>query len=181
MLIGEVAPALRLQRQDLALLRGHRRARPPTWGPSGYRGYDEHVLDRLRFIRSAQAVGLSLGEIRGIALADDGQPRCGHVLALLRTRANEVERTAAQLRTLGRELTRLVERAAHLDPKDCDTDARLSSHRPRTMTGSTTGVTPDQGAGGRRSPSAKSRIIGTPRAHGNDPFLDSAAARRPDR
>jgi DNA-binding transcriptional MerR regulator len=32
---------------------------------SGYRDYGDTVFDRLRFIRAAQAVGLTLGEIRG--------------------------------------------------------------------------------------------------------------------
>ena len=51
------------------------------------------MLDRLAFIRSAQAVGLSLGEIRGIvALRDDGQTPCGHVL--------EVEALIGELSTL---------------------------------------------------------------------------------
>jgi MerR family transcriptional regulator, copper efflux regulator len=48
---------------------------------SGYRDYEPSTLDRLAFIRAAQAVGLSLGEIRGIvALRDEGQTPCGHVL-----------------------------------------------------------------------------------------------------
>jgi DNA-binding transcriptional MerR regulator len=46
---------------------------PPARTPSGYRAYDDGVLDRLRFVRAAQAVGLTLGEIREIvALRDRG-------------------------------------------------------------------------------------------------------------
>lgn len=66
-------------------------------------------------------MGLSLGEIRStIALRDEGQPPCGHVLELLRARTEALKRTIAQLKTLQLELIRLVDRAAHLDPKDCD-------------------------------------------------------------
>lgn len=88
---------------------------------SGYRDYEPSTLDRLAFIRAAQAVGLSLGEIRGIvALRDEGQTPCGHVLDLLRSRAAELDRRIAELRTLRGELNRLVTRAEALDPADCD-------------------------------------------------------------
>ena len=89
--------------------------------PSGYRDYGSSTLDRLAFIRAAQAVGLSLGEIRGIvALRDEGQTPCGHVLDLLRTRSAELNRRIAELRALRSELNRLVARAEALDPADCD-------------------------------------------------------------
>lgn len=93
---------------------------PPRLG-SGYRNYEPATLDRLAFIRAAQAVGLSLGEIRGIvALRDEGQTPCGHVLDLLRTRSAELGRRIAELRALRGELNRLVARAEALDPADCD-------------------------------------------------------------
>lgn len=48
---------------------------------SGYRAYDPDVLPRLAFIRSAQAVGLSLREIREvIGIRDLGTAPCAHVL-----------------------------------------------------------------------------------------------------
>ncbi|HEY6416930.1 MAG TPA: heavy metal-responsive transcriptional regulator [Acidimicrobiales bacterium] len=57
---------------------------PPARTPSGYRNYSRAATDRLGFIRSAQAVGLTLGEIRGIlALRDRGTTPCGHVLDLI--------------------------------------------------------------------------------------------------
>ena len=93
---------------------------PPRLG-SGYRDYEPSTLDRLAFIRAAQAVGLALGEIRGIvALRDEGQTPCGHVLDLLRARSAELDRRIAELRALRSELGRLVARAAALDPADCD-------------------------------------------------------------
>jgi MerR family copper efflux transcriptional regulator len=94
---------------------------PPARSASGYRDYDTSTLDRLAFIRAAQAVGLSLGEIRSIvALRDEGQTPCGHVLDLLRTRSAELDRRITELRTLHGELNRLVARAERLDPTDCD-------------------------------------------------------------
>lgn len=120
MLIGEVShrsgvPAKTLRYyEDIGLVSAART-------PSGYRDYGHEVLERLAFIRSAQAVGLTLGEIRGIiALRDDGQTPCGHVLELLRARSDEITRTIRDLRILQGELKRLVQRAQDLDPADCD-------------------------------------------------------------
>ncbi len=93
---------------------------PAARTASGYRDYDDEVLDRLAFIRASQAIGLSLGEVRGIVnLRERGETPCGHVLELLRDRANDIGRTVRDLRALQAELNRLVERAAELDPAAC--------------------------------------------------------------
>jgi DNA-binding transcriptional MerR regulator len=94
---------------------------PPARTPSGYRQYTPEATNRLAFIRSAQAVGLSLGEIRGIvALRDRGTTPCGHVLDLITARAADLDRRISELRRLRAELGRLEDRAQHLDPADCD-------------------------------------------------------------
>jgi MerR family copper efflux transcriptional regulator len=94
---------------------------PPARTPSGYRNYTRGAADRLVFIRSAQAVGLTLGEIRGIlALRDRGTTPCGQVLDLITARAADLDRRINELQRLRTELGRLVGRAEHLDPADCD-------------------------------------------------------------
>ena len=93
----------------------------PARTPSGYRNYAREATDRLGFIRSAQAVGLTLGEIRGIlALRDRGATPCTHVLDLITARAADLDRRISELQRLRTELGRLVARAEHLDPSDCD-------------------------------------------------------------
>jgi MerR family transcriptional regulator, copper efflux regulator len=98
---------------------------PPARTASGYRAYDQAALDqaaldRLGFVRAAQAVGLTLGEIRQvIAFRDDGQAPCAHVTELLQRRAADLEVRIRQLQQLRRELRRLAERAATLDPEEC--------------------------------------------------------------
>ncbi len=123
MLIGEVAQRSRFPAKTLRYYEDAGLLEPPARTASGYRDYGEDVLDRLAFIRSAQSVGLTLGEIRGVvALRDQGETPCGHVLELLRERASEIDRTIGQLRALKVELNRLVHRARSLDPADCDPD-----------------------------------------------------------
>ena len=86
---------------------------PPARTASGYRDYGHATLGRLEFVRAAQAVGLTLGEIRQvIAFRDRGQPPCQHVATLL-------QRRAAELQQLRGEMDRLARRAATLDPEQC--------------------------------------------------------------
>jgi MerR family copper efflux transcriptional regulator len=93
---------------------------PPARTASGYRSYDEAALGCLGFVRAAQAVGLTLGEIRQvIAFRDDGQAPCAHVTELLRRHATDLEVRIAELQRLRGELQQLAERAATLDPAQC--------------------------------------------------------------
>ena len=93
---------------------------PPPRTPAGYRTYDATALGRLGFVRAAQAVGLTLGEIRQIiAFRDRGQAPCAHVTHLLLARAADLEERIRELQTLRRELRQLAQRAGTLDPEQC--------------------------------------------------------------
>jgi len=123
MLIGEVARRSGVSAKTLRYYEGIGLVDAPERSASGYRDYREGVVDRLAFIRSSQALGLSLGEIRGIvALRDSGETPCAHVVDLVRRRSTEIDRTIRQLRALKADLNRLVERAEELDPADCEPD-----------------------------------------------------------
>jgi MerR family transcriptional regulator, copper efflux regulator len=92
----------------------------PERTPSGYRDYPAGALDVLGFVRSAQTVGLTLGEIRGIlAYRDRGETPCGHVVELIRRRAGEVDQEIARLEGMRAELRRLECRARALRPEEC--------------------------------------------------------------
>lgn len=89
----------------------------------GYRDYGEDALPRLAFVRAAQAVGLTLGEIREvIAFRDRGESPCSHVLALLERRSSELSRRIREMQSLRAELDALAVRARMLDPADCSDD-----------------------------------------------------------
>ena len=93
---------------------------PPARTAAGYRTYDQTALGRLGFVRAAQALGLTLGEIRQIiALRERGTAPCAHVTALLQRRAGELGARIAELQQLRGELQQLAERAATLDPNQC--------------------------------------------------------------
>jgi DNA-binding transcriptional MerR regulator len=76
---------------------------------AGYRLYDNASIERLRFIRSAQRVGLRLREIGELLeVMDRGQCPCGHTDALLRRRIEELDQELAQLTALRAALVQLV-------------------------------------------------------------------------
>ncbi len=92
----------------------------PLRTPAGYRDYDPGMVDRLAFIRSGQAVGLTLAELREVlAIRDSGEPPCRHVTELLDQRLAEVDQRIRELRRIRRVLASLAAVAADTDPAEC--------------------------------------------------------------
>lgn len=93
---------------------------PPRVG-SGYRDYPAGAIDQVRFVQSAQSVGLSLRVIGGIIrLRSDGVTPCEHVEGLLRDRLEEIDLRMDALQRARREVSELLARARNLDPTECD-------------------------------------------------------------
>lgn len=72
---------------------------------SGYRVYGEDVLERLAFIKQAQALGFSLDEIRQIV--DDarrGASPCDEVREIVRRRMEELDERLRELHRYRKEL-----------------------------------------------------------------------------
>lgn len=93
----------------------------PVRLPNGYRVYGERDLERLRFIRRAQALGLTLEAIRDIlALHDTGSRPCCRVRELAEQRLAEIEHQIGELQRLRSELAALVERAAQVAQSEAE-------------------------------------------------------------
>jgi len=89
----------------------------PARSAAGYRLYDQTAVERLRFVKGAQRVGLRLREIRELLeVVDRGQCPCGHTNALLRQRLAEVDAELVRLGGLRAELARLL---AERPEQDC--------------------------------------------------------------
>ncbi len=77
---------------------------------SGYRVYGEDVLERLVFIKQAQALGFSLDEIRQIV--DDarrGASPCDEVREIVRRRMKELDERLRELHRYRKELKATLE------------------------------------------------------------------------
>jgi DNA-binding transcriptional MerR regulator len=102
--------------------------------PAGYRDYRRDAAERLRFVRAAQAVGLTLGEIRQIlTYRDQGETPCSHVVSVIRRRAAQIDQPQA----MRREPRRLERRARTLRPDDCtpaDIRHEIPGRSPRSIT-----------------------------------------------
>ncbi len=87
---------------------------------SGYRDYDDDALERLRFIRDAQAAGLTLKDSRTILeMKGAGDATCEHTQAILRNHLADIDAQIDSLKAARKELLKLSERAGSLDPSDC--------------------------------------------------------------
>lgn len=126
---------------------------PPERTAAGYRDYDASAVARLRFVRAAQSVDLSLGEIREVlAFRDRGEAPCGHVIALIEARAADLSERIAVLERMRRDLMRLAKRARSLPPQPPGTSGFchiIETIRPR-----------------RDAPSGKRRIVRSRRPGG---------------
>jgi len=92
----------------------------PARTASGYRDYRDDAVERLRFIRDAQATGLSLSEIASVLeLKSAGQGSCAHTLELLEVHVTAIDAQIEQLTAARRELSKLAKRAELLDPSGC--------------------------------------------------------------
>ncbi|MGQ0843413.1 MAG: heavy metal-responsive transcriptional regulator [Sporichthyaceae bacterium] len=93
---------------------------PPPRTEGGYRDYPLGAVQRLRFIRDAQAAGLRLSAIAGILdLRDSGQAPCDRVQVVIAEHLEQIEHRLADLRATRALLRELALRATDVDPSTC--------------------------------------------------------------
>jgi DNA-binding transcriptional MerR regulator len=120
MKIGEAAARSGVSTKTIRFWEDQRLLPAPARTGSGYRDYDQAILERMAFIRHAQAAGLTLEHIRQVLdIRDGGQPPCIHVADLIARRLAAVEARLAELARARDQLAALAVRAAAQDPSDC--------------------------------------------------------------
>jgi DNA-binding transcriptional MerR regulator len=118
--IGEIAAIGGVPAKTIRFWEERRLLPEPTRTPAGYRTYDAAVIDRLAFIRSAQAAGLSIDKIRQVLdIGDSGTAACEHVRELIDGRLASVDARIAELEATRKHLRLLARRAAEQDPSEC--------------------------------------------------------------
>lgn len=114
--IGQLARSVSV---PISTVRYYERAgllKPDARTGANYRVYSQHSLERLQFIRSAQAVGLSLDDIgRMLAVAHGSDEPCDEIVALAKQRLDEVRQQLKHLKTVEKTLATAVENCCHED------------------------------------------------------------------
>ena len=110
--------------ERLDLLDGHRR-------DNGYRDYPDSAIDRVEFIKLAQALGFTLAEIRSIApLLTGGTLPVEQVQAFILDKLALIDQRIATLQTLRNRLAHLPLGAACPMRRDCEGTAAAGRFAP---------------------------------------------------
>ena len=110
--IGGLAGACGVSRDTVRFYERERLLPQPRRSAAGYRLYADDEVERVRFIRRAQAMGLTLEDIRELLRVQRLRTpdQCRRVGARLRARIEAVDERIAQLRAFREELLRNVRR-----------------------------------------------------------------------
>ena len=94
---------------------------------SGFRDYDDEAQQRIRFIRGAQELGFSLGEIEDLlALRHDPRRNCSEVRAHAEAKISDIDKKLATLRKMRGVLVDLASHCPGEGPtSDCPILAAL--------------------------------------------------------
>ena len=119
MLAGAAAKKLGIGIQTLHFYEQQGLIPHPPRSRSDYRLYTPAIMERVRFVRKAQALGFSLEEIKEIlGLAQKGTSPCGRVQAALAEKLLEVDRRLKELAEFRSELAALIEQSVELSKHD---------------------------------------------------------------
>ena len=131
--IGAVAKRCGVSRDTLRFYERQRLLSAPRRSASGYRLYREDDVERVLFVRRAQAIGLSLDDIRELLGARllRSPEQCRRVGVRLKARIEAVEHQIAQLQAFREELAENLKRCrqAESEAKCCPVVLNLTGKR----------------------------------------------------
>jgi DNA-binding transcriptional MerR regulator len=115
MTIGEVARHAEVTAETIRFYERERLLPEPERTHTGYRIYEPWILGRLRFLKRARYLGLSLDEIREVVgMSKSGRAPCCRVRELLADKLRELDRTIADLKQFRSELNGFIASVAGL-------------------------------------------------------------------
>ena len=126
--IGELAARCGVSRDTIRFYEREGLLPRPQRTQARYRVYGDEDEGRLLFIRQAQALGLTLDDIRELVrheqLRTPGE--CRRVATLLRERIEAIDRKVAELKAFRRQLGESLERCEKADGEACPVVLSLS-------------------------------------------------------
>jgi DNA-binding transcriptional MerR regulator len=109
--IGNVARQVGVQPSAIRYYEARGILNPTPRRANGYRVYSDQTVKLLRFLKRAQALGITLKELKPLlTLASQGQQPCSNVKALARNHLRDIERKMRELQALRNELRTLLRR-----------------------------------------------------------------------
>jgi DNA-binding transcriptional MerR regulator len=125
--IGQLASAANVPTSTVRFYERAALLKPDARTGGNYRAYGPQALERLRFIRAAQAIGFSLDDIRellGLTHSDD--PPCDEVVSLTRKRLADVRQRLKELRAVEKVLAKSLDNCCKGQGPDlCEEITRL--------------------------------------------------------
>jgi DNA-binding transcriptional MerR regulator len=104
--------------------------KPDARTRSNYRTYSAMSVQRLKFIRAAQATGFSLKDIREmLALTGSDQPPCDEMAALIQRRLDDVRQRARELKRIDRTLSVALKSCCKTEPDWCNQIEQLKGRK----------------------------------------------------
>lgn len=126
MRIGELARRIGINPKTIRYYEEIGLMPPPPRMASGYRQYDDADAERLEFVRSAQALGIALEEIKEIlAFRDRGTHPCPYVMSLIDQKVQEMQSRIRGLQMLAADLKRLRKAAARISLEEIAAKGRF--------------------------------------------------------
>lgn len=90
---------------------------PENRSAGNYRMYSDWSLERLKFIRAAQAIGFTLDDIRALLSEGGRVPCCGDVQHLIKDRLTEIDQRLKHLRHVQRVLKTALAKCQTSNPR----------------------------------------------------------------
>ena len=111
--IGKVARRVGIRPSAIRYYERQRILQPTVRGANGYRSYDEDAVSSLNFVRRAQALGITLKEIKKLLeLSRRGQRPCAEVKELARQHLSDLDLKIRELKLLRQQLQLLLRRTS---------------------------------------------------------------------
>ena len=89
--IGEVAANAGVSIDTVRYYERQRLLKPARRSSGGFRLFTQDAVERIRFIKQAQDIGLSLEEIRALLITAGGAAQCQRVHDLLKAKLSELD------------------------------------------------------------------------------------------
>ncbi len=93
---------------------------PEDRSHGNYRLYGNDSLNKLKFIRAAQAIGFTLEDVKSLLTDEDGDtPTCGSVQGLIEARLADIEERLKDMRHVRKVLKSALEQCHEQKKSDC--------------------------------------------------------------